>query len=438
MSRNFDISFDWLPRESENLIERYTLADMHMSLGDYCITELSDELAKTVRKGPRVSAYAMAIWFASNWWRLRWEPERSRDISWLMRHKLGAAGGGYCWPDLSFSSDGEAMTIKNEATPAEGNGPVRYLQRVNLDMPVEEFESAVDVFIDAVINRVASKAPSEAELKGLWDEVLQERHDPSLAVWRKMEALIGRDPDEAPEQLVASLLDMKRDYGDGAIEEMAAACREKAGEEVAWLWNEARKLAFPVRVAGAAELRKQIHATAPPNPVSWRRAGEAASQARMFWAIKKGPVANKMLAEILSVPAGKLEYVKARSAPVNAGFRAQDSVEEINVFISKMSVTGRRFSLARRIGDNLIVEPGERLLPVCETKTQRQKFQRAFAQEFLCPFKDLMEYLGDDAPSDTAIENVADHFKVSPLLVRTTLVNNSLLDRDCLGEFSTL
>ncbi|MCK9231149.1 MAG: hypothetical protein RBS58_00025 [Syntrophales bacterium] len=434
MSRNFDISFDWLPRESDNPLVRYTLADIHMSLGDFCITELSDVFAKTVRKGPRVSAYAMAIWFASNWWRLRWEPERSRDISWLMSHKLAAAGGGYCWPDLSFSSDGEAMTIQNETTPAEGGGPVRYLQRVNLDMPVAEFESAVDAFIDAVINRVASKAPSEAELKGLWDEVLQERHDPSLAVWRKLEALIGSDPDEAPEELVASLLDMKRDYGAGAIEEMAVACREKAGEEVAWLWSEARRLAFPVRMAGAAELRELIHAAVPPSPVSWRRAGEAARQARMFWSMKKGPVANKILAEILSLRTGKLEYVKAKSAPVNAGFRTRDSVEEIGVFISKMSMTGRRFSLARIIGDNLMAAPGERLLPVCETKTQRQKFQRAFAQEFLCPFKDLMEYLGDDAPSDTAIENAAEHFKVSPLLVRTTLVNNSLLDRDCLAS----
>jgi len=173
MNRGFDISFDWLPRESDNVIERYTLADICISWGSFCITELSDEVAKTVRKGPRVSAYAMALWLASNWWRLRWEPERNNDISWLLSHKLGAAGGGYCWPDLSFASDGEAVTIHSVPTPAEEDVSVRYLQRIDLDIPATEFEAAVDAFIDAVMNRVASKTSSETELAGLWKEVIQ-------------------------------------------------------------------------------------------------------------------------------------------------------------------------------------------------------------------------------------------------------------------------
>ncbi len=435
MNRAFDISFDWLPRDSDNIIERYTLADICISWGSFCITELSDEFAKTVRKGPRVSAYAMALWFASNWWRLRWEPERNNDISWLLSHKLGAAGGGYCWPDLSFASDGEAVTIRSEPTSAEGDVFVRYLQRIDLDIPATEFEAAVDAFIEAVMNRVVSKTSAETELVGLWKEVIQERHDPSLTVWRKLEALIGRDPDETPENTVESLLNLRRDYGTGAVEEMAAAFKENAGEVMVRLWNESRSMAFPARVVGSEMLRERIRVAVPPSPVSWRRAVAAASQARMFWSIKSGPVNDKTLAEILSLPVSKLEYVKAKSAPVNAGFRERDSVEEMNIFINKTSMAGRRFSLARIIADNLITEPDERLLPICDTKTKRQKFQRAFAQEFLCPFKDLMEYMGNREISDTAIENAAGHFKVSPLLVRTTLVNNNLLNRDCLGTY---
>ena len=35
-------------------------------------------------------------------------------------------------------------------------------------------------------------------------------------------------------------------------------------------------------------------------------------------------------------------------------------------------------------------------------------FQRAFAQEFLCPFEDLMEYLQTERPDSDAIERAAD------------------------------
>jgi len=436
MSTEFNISFDWLPRESDNPIERFTLADICMSSGRLCITRLSDESAKTIRKGPRVSAYVMALWFAANWWRLRWEPERIKDISWLLSHKLSAAGGGYYWPDLSFSSDGEWVTIHNEITPGDESDPIRYLERIDLEIPVGDFEAAVDAFIDAVINRVVSKAPSETELTGLWADVLKERRDPDLSTWRKMEALMGFDPGEAPEKTVESILHMKKDYGGSAVEEMTAAFKESAGEAMGRLWNEARTFAFHVKPTGCEALRDMISTTVPSSLIPWQRAEAAAGQARSHWSIKSGPVTNKMLHEILSLREGELlDKANAPSVPVSAGFRERDNVEELKIFIKKTNKTGKRFYLARIIADSLITGPDERLLPACDTKTQRQKFQRAFAQAFLCPFKDLMEYLGEGEITDDAIEAAAEHFKVSPVLVWTTLVNKGVLDRDCLWAF---
>jgi hypothetical protein len=42
--------------------------------------------------------------------------------------------------------------------------------------------------------------------------------------------------------------------------------------------------------------------------------------------------------------------------------------------------------------------------------TARQKFQRAFAAEFLCPINSLVEYLSEDF-SDTALEDAALRFR---------------------------
>lgn len=71
-------------------------------------------------------------------------------------------------------------------------------------------------------------------------------------------------------------------------------------------------------------------------------------------------------------------------------------------------------------------------MPVTRAKTARQKLQRAFAAELLCPSQALQDMLPQD-PEDDDVEGAARHFEVSPLLVRTSLVNKGLLPRDRLS-----
>jgi Zn-dependent peptidase ImmA (M78 family) len=75
--------------------------------------------------------------------------------------------------------------------------------------------------------------------------------------------------------------------------------------------------------------------------------------------------------------------------------------------------------------------PKEKWLPVTDIATARQKMQRAFAAEFLCPIDTLLEHLGGDYSQDR-MEEVAAHFEVSGLAVHTHLVNNGILSRDSL------
>ncbi len=55
--------------------------------------------------------------------------------------------------------------------------------------------------------------------------------------------------------------------------------------------------------------------------------------------------------------------------------------------------------------------------------------QRAFAAEFLTPF-DTVEATPGDGYSMDSQQDVAEHFKVSPLTIRTLLVNHSRLERE--------
>ena len=85
---NFEIAVDqWLACEHGDEIARATLGQLELRSGDRTLTFLEDRLARTNRHYANLSAYDLAIWLASNWWRLRWEPER-QGSPWRMAHSL--------------------------------------------------------------------------------------------------------------------------------------------------------------------------------------------------------------------------------------------------------------------------------------------------------------------------------------------------------------
>lgn len=103
MTTSFSIDYEWLSSENGDgdSANRSTLAELTINVGQWCVTEVEDTFAKTVRSSARLSALKLAEWFAINWWRLLWEPQ-ANTYSWRSSHKVGNAGGGY-GPDLSFS-----------------------------------------------------------------------------------------------------------------------------------------------------------------------------------------------------------------------------------------------------------------------------------------------------------------------------------------------
>jgi Zn-dependent peptidase ImmA (M78 family) len=95
---------------------------------------------------------------------------------------------------------------------------------------------------------------------------------------------------------------------------------------------------------------------------------------------------------------------------------------------------GRRFELARLLGDRIAGSGGGKLLPATRASTYRQKMQRSFAAEFLSPFEAVDEMLKGDYSIESQ-QDMAEHFSVSPLTIRTLLVNHGRLEREDLdGE----
>jgi hypothetical protein len=160
------IELDWLPPFQGPEEVGRTSASIQLRFGPENATRFEDLWSQSVQHGARVSAYPFALWLASSWWRIRWEPLPSRirlapdrvpvDANWRMSHELPAAGYGFIWPQLAFASDGQAIRVNCRPSPASSAEPVRYLSEFEVFVPVQAFERETDNFLDLVLRRLDS------------------------------------------------------------------------------------------------------------------------------------------------------------------------------------------------------------------------------------------------------------------------------------------
>ena len=427
----FTINCEWFGEVGDDA-ERAAFAEISISVGGNCATEVYDTFTNTVRPSARLSAFELAQWFAFNWWRLLWEPE-SDGYSWDASHKVGNAGGGFVWPNLSFSSDWQSVLVSARPTVPSDTEPIRYLNRFDESAPIADFEREVGDFIDRTIARLSSAGSAQSELSALWDEVNAERLDAETANRRIIEACMGYDPDEAPDGLLDFVAEQISAYGEGAIREVAA---EHKGESVSYVnlvHESAKKSGMVASAPNLADVRRSL--ASADSDIPWVQAESAARAARGIWGAP-APISDAALCDIVGVnPSAFLTVPDSAGMALIAGVRDGGASDGFRVSLTAKHPHSRRFGLARLLADHIIADDGDTLLPATRRKTARQKFQRAFAREFLCPFDDLREFLGGDSPSDEAIQDASERFGVSPLTVHAALVDKGVLGRESLGAW---
>ena len=425
------IEAEWERLETGPPEERACFAALGIRIAGVWLTEAEDGFVKRVREKVHLSAYKMAEWLAWNWWRLRWEPRAHRD-DWVFAHRLTTIGAGYVWPNITVISDGERVALLGKPTQPRPAEPLRYLNGFAGVVRAIEFEDAVDTFIDQVRGQLRAEQVGDTNLDDIWAEVLGERADPKAAKPRRLEATLGFDPDGAPSDVIEQLIADERELGERAIVEVAA---DEGGATdyitAAVLREVAAARGIISNPNDAVRLAEAIQLPPAGQVPAWRRGAEAAKALRIQEILGAAPISNPRLAKIAGVPGDALSE-GGGEAPF--GF-ALDSDRESRVVLRSKWEAGRRFELARLLGDRIANMAGDRLLPATRSYTYRQKLQRSFAAELLCPFEVLEDMLRGDHSAE-AIDDAAYHFNVSERTVRTLLVNHGRLEREDLeGEF---
>ena len=428
---SFNINCEWFGEVGDSA-ERAAFAEISIDVGGIRATEVYDAFAKTVRSSARLSAFELAQWFAFNWWRLLWEPE-SNGCSWDASHKMGSAGDGFVWPNLSFSSDWQSVLVSARPTVPCGAEPIRYPNRFDESAPIADFERAVGDFVDRTVSRLSCVGNAESELSVLWDEVNAERQDAETANRRILEACMGYDPDEAPDGLQDSVIGRIGAHGEGAVREVAAEHKGDSVSYVNLVQESAEKSGMVASAPKLADIRHRVASAGSDIP--WVQAESAARAAREIWGLP-APVSDRALCDILGISQSAFSAVPdSGGMRLTAGVRDAGASGGFRVALTAKHPHSRRFGLARLLADHIIADDGDALLPATRRKTARQKFQRAFAREFLCPFDSLREFLGGDSPSGEAIQDAAERFNVSPLTVHAALVDKGVLGRESLDSW---
>ncbi len=429
---------DWTVARNDAPEYSHTMAKLALHVGNVNLMQHEDLWSKKVRESVRVSGYPIAMWLASSWWRLNFEPIPAHSVvrpavDWRMTHELGAANQGFVWPQIIFATDCEAMQIWAVPSNADEKQSVRYLN--GLDKPASvaliDFQRGVEDFIAAILNRLNEVNYQNTDLTNLWQLIQADRADPDSEKYRRLEAAMGYDPDECPEKLMEKALALEKQMGAFALSELAPVYGKSTTQPPLTALEE---MTTSDGLTGAPTVPPVSQGTSSNHGLPWQRAVIAAGTLREMIGNAHDTIDNIKLYDLLGIERSEVE--KWSPTKRNEAAIAMPLPGNQYKFVPrKKNPIAKRFELARFLGDYLLTGQTNGLwLASTDLSTSRQKYQRAFAAEFLCPIVALQNFLADDY-TESAIEDAAQHFQVSPTTVNSLLVNNHLIPSSFIVDY---
>ncbi len=430
-------TIEWQPSEDVRAPElAATWADLQIWAGPECITTVEDLQTSSARRSMYCSLYPLAEWIAFNWWFLQanqrtaalevrslfdWSFDHGSAGSLLDHHLLRSAGDGFLFPRLAIIPEGAITRLTWFADPEPRDGAsIRFMSSGEHLASSEEVRHALGEFIEAVITRLREQEIRDSELEREWA------------------AVRSASPDEQEFCAAAARLGLDA-Y---AIDPKIAAVIEKADEilrpSIRDEFLDAAEPSVAALAKGLVWIKRGLgridRVDNPPGEdlgrLKQRLKGNPAAGATP-WA--KGYEQAKLVRSALGVSVGRplgLEGFMARGkattpGPAFQGLGAQSRKGIAAVILSgELRVASARFAEARALWHFMFrADEGPFLLTWAHGQTQRA--ERAFAAELLAPAAGLLEQL-DRKPTIVSVdetEALADHFRVSPMVVEHQLEN---------------
>jgi hypothetical protein len=424
---DFELSIDWLNLSNLPPEEATTSGKLKIRLQGRYASRHVDFSSNTLVDYAKVSGYPMALWAAYYWWRLKYEPLiNSQSYYWKSAHDLPAAGCGYVWPPLRIVSGGETVSlIILPPTNIETMADVQYDSATwGVTIPQVQFESVLSDFIDMVVTRLDDTGYRETELHILWRDVCCERKNKENKFYRILEASLGQNPDEGSEYFINKLADHEKNAGRQAIIEIAVGMSGEVDDK-----NNTKSLDDILNFNSQSLMGRFNYGDFEPNVPTdprfdkpWVAGHRMAIALRQHLGFNGGAICDNKIAELLELSPDAIssDNVAEPLKQVNMSLGIPTDEKRVRLYLHQPHRTARRFYLSRLLGEHLLnINTPNNWLPATFGATWHQKFQRAFASEFLCPINFLKERLGSDTIYDEyEMEKIAQDYGMGPLAVK--------------------
>ncbi|MEZ5792078.1 MAG: hypothetical protein R3D34_15310, partial [Nitratireductor sp.] len=278
-------------------------------LDGHCLTKNHDLFSRTIRDHIHVSLYPLATWFASSWWRLHYEvlPDSTKKVpshDWRMSHEMVAANMGFVWPQIVFSPDSDSVQVWAQASQGQNEEAVRFLNGLDhaYSVPKDQFTREVSSLISDVIARLHEVGCKDTDLAKIWGFISEDLNDPAVRNMRRLEAVLGFDPEGCPEGLTMQAIDLEEKIGADSFSELAGAYASDADSRLDAIQS-------LIQAEGMEGDPNQILSFEVESAIRepWEIAVSAARQLRNRLGHTLGPLENSVLYELLGLPATSFE-----------------------------------------------------------------------------------------------------------------------------------
>lgn len=426
----FDI--EWIEPETTGIPEfGATWAAVRVYADDRCVTRFYDEQVNSVRKTLIRPLYPLAEWIAGHWWSLLYEsvtPGRTDPNDYVHRHNLRYGRDGYAFPDMQFTPAGESVQVEWSATELSHYG-VEFLDGGEAWIPRPDVEHALTRLLDTVTQRLAHHDLQETPLQEEWAAINEA--DSDERAFCKAAARLGFYPYDVPEPQETTILDAAEHLPEELYSSFFGTAHPDCLSDQADRLVEALRTlrSLDVQADRLLALRDEV-GSYDARSAPWEEGYEYARRlrnlldqdesvfertsdvARAFHLQKNGsdePIREFDSAQLFDA----LVVNNDRGAP---GFALDKHREE-----------AKKFALCRGLFECLNASNGQSLL-VTRENTERQKRNRAFAAEFLAPSSLLSEAVSGPTVDDKELDDLADKFGVSSLVIQHQLRNHRIVD----------
>jgi hypothetical protein len=426
---------EWFDPGIGDELERQTCGSLKITVETngrpFCLSGVYDHAAKSAREFLRVPILELANFFITNWWRLRWEDRPANpNYDWKCSHRLKDIGGGNVWPPLEIYSSIDQISLAFEAKTDSEYSTLRFLTPgFEASIAIFEFERAVNRFLDQVQERISSTLPKEVEFSSLRAELAAERNDPAKSMLFKMQALAGFDPDETDSDFIRTAEQLQQRLGPRSALELISVLPSFRGN----LSDLSKCVETMFQSTDIMDLswNSPVPQVLDSSEEPWVLAVSSARELRDHFGWGELPLMNSQLEELTGI--GPISTQPENRLELKGGLREGNQNHRIRVAGLPARSETRRFMLGRIIGAAQVMDLAtERLLPVTRGKNRLQQFERAFAQELLCPWSVIDDCTNRYGLSEELVLDLAAEYEVSEQTVRTTLVNRKKAPRSFL------